>query len=192
VSTETVPTDDQLTRFENDIRRLKIEFDIFFNGGAAKPPVDLKYRVDSLMKQLYDVRGMTFAQRFRYNTLVARYNAFKELWRRNLKEREEGGRALAADVERPDGDAQTRSAVTMSRVRCTDPHAEPEKVRELFDSFVRAKRDSGNRVQGLSLDRFEEALGQQMNQIKSRLRCDAVVFTVELDHGSVKLTARAG
>jgi hypothetical protein len=30
--------DEQLTRLEDDIRRLRIEFDIFFNGAAKRPP----------------------------------------------------------------------------------------------------------------------------------------------------------
>ena len=36
---EAQPTaDEQLTRLEDDIRRLKIEFDIYFNGAAKRPP----------------------------------------------------------------------------------------------------------------------------------------------------------
>ena len=35
---ENQPTpDEQLTRLEEDIRRLRIEFDIFFNGAAKRP-----------------------------------------------------------------------------------------------------------------------------------------------------------
>src|SRR4029079_18209337 len=87
----TIQIDDQLNALGEEIRRLKIEFDIFFNGGSAKPPFDTKYRVEALVKRLYDSRGMTFGQRFRYNSLVARFNVYKDLWRRNIKEREEGG-----------------------------------------------------------------------------------------------------
>ena len=40
---ENQPTaDEQLTRLEDDIRRLRIEFDIFFNGGAKRPPTTPK------------------------------------------------------------------------------------------------------------------------------------------------------
>ncbi len=47
---ESQPTpDEQLTRLEDDIRRLRIEFDIFFNGGAKRPPYDTKGRVETLL-----------------------------------------------------------------------------------------------------------------------------------------------
>ena len=74
--------DEQLTRLEDDIRRLRIEFDIFFNGAAKRPPYDTKGRVETLLKRLGDDRTLTYAQRYRYNSLAARYNAFRDLWRR--------------------------------------------------------------------------------------------------------------
>ena len=65
---ENQPTpDEQLTRLEEDIRRLRIEFDIFFNGAAKRPPYDTKGRVETLIKRLGDDRTLTYAQRFRYN-----------------------------------------------------------------------------------------------------------------------------
>ena len=37
--------EEQLARLEEDIRRLKVEFDIYFNGAARRPPYDTKGRV---------------------------------------------------------------------------------------------------------------------------------------------------
>jgi hypothetical protein len=85
-----VSVDDQLTRLEDDIRRLKIEFDIYFNGASKRPPYDTKGRVETILKRLGDDRTLTFAERYRYNTLMARYNAFRDLWRRTMQGREEG------------------------------------------------------------------------------------------------------
>ena len=82
--------DELLSRLEEDLRRLKIEFDIFFNGASKRPPYDTKGRVDTLIKRLGDDRTLTYAERFRFNSLTARYNAFRDLWRRTMKGREEG------------------------------------------------------------------------------------------------------
>lgn len=182
----TVSIDEQLTRLEEEIRRLKIEFDIYFNGGAVKPPHDTKYRVESLVKRLYDARGMTFGQRFRYNSLVARFNVYKELWRRNIKEREEGG----GPQREPVVVASATPAFESTVVRCADPYAEPEKVRELYDSLVHAKRQCGERLGDISLERFEKMIDGQMRQIKEKLKCEAVEFTVEVADGNVKFKAK--
>jgi hypothetical protein len=180
----TVTIDEQLGRLEEEIRRLKIEFDIYFNGGSTKPPHDTKYRVEALVKRLYDSRGMSFGQRFRYNSLVARFNVYKELWRRNLKEREEMG--TARDVETPHAAAAFEPAV----VRCTSPREEPEKIRELYDTLLLAKRHCGERVGDVTLERFETMIETQSRQIKEKLNCDAIEFVVEIADGAVKFKAR--
>lgn len=82
--------DEQLTDLEDDIRKLKIEFDIYFNGGRKRPPYDTRDRVEAMIKRIGDDRSMRFGTRYRYNTIVSRYTAFRELWRRSLQEKEEG------------------------------------------------------------------------------------------------------
>ena len=182
--------DEMLTRLEEDLRKLKIEYDIYFNGGVAKPPNDSKYRLEALIKRLYDARNMTFGQRFRYNSLVARYNVYKELWRRNVKDREEGTSAPAHLAPPPETPA--RKGFEPSTIRCTNPTSEPEKVRELYDNFILAKRACGERIQDISFDRFEKLIVTQSNQIKQKLNCDAIDFTVEVADGAVKFKAKAG
>ena len=49
--------DEILDRLEEDIRRLKVEFDIYFNGGSKRPPYDTKLRVESVIKRLSDDRN---------------------------------------------------------------------------------------------------------------------------------------
>jgi len=84
-SAETVEVDQQLARMEDDIRKLKVDFDIYFNGGAKRPPLEARARLDALMKRMSDNRNLSFAQRYLFNTLVARFVSYRELWRRNLK-----------------------------------------------------------------------------------------------------------
>jgi hypothetical protein len=180
-----VSIDDMLNRLEEDIRKLKVEYDIFFNGSSAKPPTDLKYRVESLIKRLYDARGMTFGQRFRYNSLVSRFNVYRELWRRTQKEKEEGGRERDPEVLFADRFAP-------ATVRCSDPTHEPDKVRALYDSFLLARRHCGQRVGDLPYERFQQMIAAQVRQIRSQLKCEAIDFTIEVEEGSVKFKAKAG
>lgn len=82
---ESHEIDMQLSRLEDDIRKLKIEFDIYFNGASKRPPLEARARLDSLMKRIGDNRNLSYAQRYLYNTLVSRFVSYRELWRRNLK-----------------------------------------------------------------------------------------------------------
>ncbi len=86
---EVVTIEKQLARLEEDIRKLKIDFGLFFNGGVKRAPHEARGRVESFIKRIADDRNLTYVQRYQFNALVARYTAFRELWRRNLKARGE-------------------------------------------------------------------------------------------------------
>lgn len=82
---EIVQVDQQLAKLEEDIRRLKIEFDIYFNGATKRPPLEARARLESTFKRIADNRNLTYAQRYFLNTLTSRFTSYRELWRRNLK-----------------------------------------------------------------------------------------------------------
>ena len=84
---QTAAVDQQLNRIEDDIRKLKIDFDIFFNGSSKRPPLEARARLESQIKRMSDNRQLTFAQRYQLNTLISRYTSYRELWRRSLRAR---------------------------------------------------------------------------------------------------------
>lgn len=177
------PIDNDLDRLDTDIRKLKIEYDIYFNGGAVRPPIDSKSRVDTQIKRIYDMRNLSFSQRFRYNSLVARYNVMRELWRRQTKGHEESGRP-------PTAEAMAALRERQITVRCNDPRREPDKVTEIYNQLVSAKRDCGERVGGLTLEVFTQFLSSRADQIKHSLKSQEIEFIVGVDKGQVKFTAR--
>jgi hypothetical protein len=179
------PIDQDLDRLDSEIRRLKVEYDIFFNGGMAKPPLDTKGRVEAMIKRIFDIKGMSFGQRFRYNNLVARYNVMRELWRRQQQKREENGSRL------PTVEAVVAAKSINVAIRCSDPKREPEKVNELYDYLLAAKRECGERISGLKYDLFQNFIISRAAQLKETLKTEAVDFIVAVENGKVKFTARA-
>jgi len=82
---EAAAIDKHIAKVEDDVRRLKIDFDIFFNGAVKRPPLEARARVESQIKRLMDNRAMSYAQRYKLNGLVSRYTSYRELWRRTLR-----------------------------------------------------------------------------------------------------------
>lgn len=82
---EAAGIDQELSRMEDDIRKLKIDFDIYFNGAVKRPPLEARARLESYIKRVSDNRNLSYAQRYYFNTLVARFTSYRELWRRTLK-----------------------------------------------------------------------------------------------------------
>ncbi len=86
---ESAGLDQEVARLEDDIRKLKIDFDIFFNGGTKRPPLEARARLEANLKRLADDRNLSYAQRYQFNMIVSRFTSYRELWRRLLKKRGE-------------------------------------------------------------------------------------------------------
>jgi hypothetical protein len=187
---ETVVTvEEQLTRLEEDIRRLKIEFDIYFNGAVKRAPYDTKMRVEAHIKRLGDDRSLTFAQRYHYNSLAARYAAFRDMWRRTMQGREEGRDAGAA--ARATARASAVGTVERTTFLCSDGHKDLKTVKELFNALVEAKRACGEATEDLSFPRFHRLIAAKTDTLKENLGCDRVLFSVDVDGGHVSFKAKA-
>jgi hypothetical protein len=180
--------DDQLTRLEDDIRRLKVEFDVFFNGAAKRPPYDTKGRVETLLKRLGDDRTLTFAQRYRYNSLAARYNAFRDLWRRTMQGREEGRDPVSAARAATKDTAADIEPVSLI---CLDAHKEIEVVKTLYTSLLKAKQKCGESTEDLSFPKFHRLVAAQADGLKKKAGCDRVRFSVSVEDGHVSFKAKA-
>ena len=85
--------DEELTQLEAHLRRLKIEYEVFFSNPTKKPPTDVEWKVLGLLRKFSDGGGkMSFSQRYRYNEIAQRYAIYSDLWRKKARIREEGYR----------------------------------------------------------------------------------------------------
>lgn len=82
---EAASVDQEIARLEDAIRKLKIDFDIYFNGATKRPPLEARARLESNIKRISDNRSLSFAQRYQLTTLISRFTSYRELWRRTLK-----------------------------------------------------------------------------------------------------------
>lgn len=194
-------TDEDLSQLEKDIRQLKIEYEQYFGGGRARPPADTEWRVEQLMKRYGDRGGaMNFGQRFRYNNLVQTYAKYREIFRKRLKQKEEGivprhfgaaAKAIQAERarKRPARGGSRRKSVLFA-VSCSDPDREVEKVEQLYQAFFHAKQSAGEDTDQLSRKKFQAFLRQKTEQFKKRNGCQEVEYVVAMESGEVRLKAR--
>lgn len=181
--------EEELLKLEDDIRRLKIEFEVYFNGGAPRPPQDTVYRVEICIKRYSaDQSKLNFGQRFKFNQLVQKYQVNHQLWSRKLREKEEGRGQFASRREEP----QPVPSDGVTRVVLSDASQQREKVDALLTAMVNAKRQVGENVEGLDPAAFARFVEQKTRQVKDSLGCDKVQFTVSVEDGKVKFKAVRG
>jgi hypothetical protein len=175
--------DEELAKLEEYIRRLKIEYEVYFSGGAPRAPRDTVFRVETLIKKYTDGSKMNFGQRYKFNQLVQKYAVNNDLWRKKLKNKEEGRGQFGAPRH------EAAPAEGPVRVVCTDPSKETEKVEQLLKAVVEARRQVGERVDNIDPASFAKFVSEKTRQVQDSLGCDKVAFSVSVEEGKVKFKA---
>ena len=197
----TNQTDEDLGRLERDIRQLKIEFEQYFGGGRKRPPADIEWRIEQLIKRYGDrAAEMNYGQRFRYGNLAQTYAKYREIFHKRMQKREEGtvqrhygAAAKAIEAERAKSRRPARPASPSSppavAVTCSDLERETGKVDELYRAFRDALSTAGESVDRLSREKFQQFLLQKSEQIRKQSG-EKIEFLVSVENGKARLKAR--
>jgi hypothetical protein len=202
--------DEDLAQLERDIRQLKIEYDQFFGGGRKRPPNEIEWRIELLVKR-YGERGgeMKSGQRFKFSGLNQSYAKYRDMFRKRTKQKEEGSvtrhygaAARAIEAERAQKQAASQqaaeaaaaaasraSAAPAFRMTCSQPESETDKVEKLFEALVSAKQNAGEDIGKLSRASFNEFVRKKTKDLQKQQNCHDVEYVVETIDGQVKLKA---
>jgi hypothetical protein len=209
-----VTIDEELTLLESQLRRLKIEYEVYFSNPTKKPPTDIEWKVLSLLRKFSDGGRMSFQQRFRYNEMAQRYAIYSDLWRKKARIREEGYRRpqdalLSVQGVRPEehepqhhpayglSHVATAAAVATASandgsltIQCSDARTEHDQVQKLYQALTDAKKKAGEAVSG-NLESFTSFVQKKTDEIRKKHSCEFVEYTVEMQEGQVRLKAKA-
>lgn len=204
--------DEELGQIERDIRQLKIEYDQYFGGGRKRPPTEIEWRIDLLMKKYLDRGGdLKSAQRFRFTNLSQTYAKYKDIFRKKLKQKEEGtiqrhfgAAAKAIEAERaqraaesethfsggtPSTSKQGGAEAGAFRMTCSEPDRETEKVGQLYQALLSAKQQAGEDVGKLTPESFAAFVKKKTKDLQQQKNCSEVEYVVEIVGGQAKLKA---
>jgi hypothetical protein len=193
--------DEDLSQLERDIRQLKIEYEQYFGGGKARPPSDIEWRIETTLKR-YSDRGadMKYSQRFRYGNLTQMYSKFRDMFRKRMKQKEEGtvqrhfgaaAREIEAGRARKRADTEKSEAARFPfAVSWKDPDHEQKKVEQLFAAFRGAKAQVGEETESLTMDAFQKFVRQKTDQLKKQQDAHEVEYVVTLEGKHARLKAR--
>lgn len=206
-------TDEELNVLDTQLRRLKIEYEIFFSNPQKRPPTDIEWKVLALLRKFSDSARMNFSQRYRYNEMAQRYAVYSDLWRKKSRIREEGYRRpqdaiLSIQGVREEAEHKPQhhqvygvshaAAAAAASGTTSSPHftlhnvdqSEREQVERLYNALVAAKTKAGEKVSG-GIDSFTTFVQKKTDQIRKQYKCENVEYSVEITEGGVKLKAKA-
>jgi hypothetical protein len=186
---DAVDLDRELKILEGELRKLEIEYNMYFAGRLPRPPVDTRTRVTGLVRRLDRQHISNYAERFRFSTLQARFQTFIDLWDRGLRAREEGRPGPFS--QRSQAGASPDGRVAEDRIlhvaAFNDPIREADKLIELYDRLAEARREVGE--EAVPFHKFSELVKDQVERLKQK-GSPEVAFRVAVKDGKVNFTVR--
>ena len=207
--------EEELKALDFEIRRLKVQYDLYFQGAVPRPPTDQHGSLSRAMRKLQGVELRNLSERFMYNNIVNKFNTFQELWNKMMRMKEEGARVhplAARAAKRAAGAANGGSASPPTPARApaapgptpkAAPAASPSgsfripskgqdeaSVRRLYETFVAARRDAGD-SRPLAFETFSREISRQTAAMQSKGLCEAVEFKIYSRDNKVTLKVKA-
>jgi len=193
-------SDDEMDKLEEDIRKVKNKYDQFFSGITKMPPMTERRAVEIMIHEMNKQKMRDNARRFRFNTLTARWNQYREMWGRKIREREEGPlefKRRQAALEAPSEKVRAASASAQSRVTSGDAESyvkvaqgtNGEEVRRLYEQIQRENSRLG-KANNVTFEQLSAMVQKQTEMVRERYNVNAVAFRVETVDGKVKLKAK--
>jgi hypothetical protein len=194
-----IKQDDELDKLEEDMRRLKNRYDQFFAGIQKTVPSFERHQLESYIHELNKLKIRDNSRRFRLSTLLSRYNQYREMWGRKMREREEGPldyrrrqAAMTAPAHathhEPPPPPRVTSPPPDPYVKMT-PGANGEQIRRLYAEIERESSRIGKPA-SVSLEQLAVMIQKQSEILRAKYHVNTVAFRVETIDGKVKLKAK--
>jgi len=194
-----------LERIEDGIRKLKIQYELYFVGAEKLPPTKLHEELDKQVKKFANMNFQRPADRFYFNNVHTRYNTYSELWNKQLRMREEGrlpsGRPAVRSVP-ANGRAAGRDNAPAARVAggVRQPSAdgavsisldamEDGSLRRLHERFGAARVQTGQ-GEAPAYERFRDQVRAQLEALRQKGVSGKVEFRISVQNGKVSLKAK--
>lgn len=176
-----MPTEQDLEILSQKLSQLKLAYDRYFLGSRPREPVRLRDEIQKTVIIYSNQAIQNTSLRFRFGSINSRYQAYKRQWTETLRKIERGTyerhRFRAKLHER---DVPPAPAISADR----------DDRRDIYDSYLEARRSCGQPVERLSPQKLDAILDKQRAALRERFGDCEVKFRVVVEDGKAKLKAR--
>lgn len=179
---------------ESKIARLKVEYEQYFMRVLKREPLKLRDEIEKLLLSYSNKSISNTSLKFKYNSIVAKYNSYKQYWTRVLREIEEG--TYARKSEGAAGTAlksepKSSSVFGNGVVREKPPAAAKEEggvdggLKELYEKYTEARRECNEPP--VPYEALQKTVDQYKKKVEELYKTSDVDFKVYIKDGKAKL-----
>ena len=176
---------DDIAFLEGNLAELIVKYEQYFLGIEKREPLKLCEDIERFIRRYNTALIVNTMMKFRFNTLVGKFNSYKQYWVRTTRLIEDGkysrdrfkmARHLAEGVLSPP----------------SEQHEKPRQndVEIIFQHYLEARKKCNLPTDNISRETMFSVIENQRETLKSKHRCAEVEFRVVIENGAPKLKAR--
>ncbi len=173
---------------DHKLARLKVEYEQYFMKLLKREPVKLREEVEKIILAYSNKNITNTSLKFRYNSLVARFNSYRQHWTRVVRAIEEGTYyrqdGAASDAG---GAAQKSNGNHGNNGSGAGAVQRDPAIVELLNSYVEARKACNEPVEGLTYEVVARTIDQYKKKIAEQYKTTDVDLKVAVRDGKTRL-----
>lgn len=183
----------EIQNFIFQVDKLKLEYDQYFQGLTKREPYALHEKIKEQLRKFSDYQPTHTPLKFRLQQTIAKYNTYKQLWSRTLREIEEG--RYQPDIFKAQLHERARLAEEKKKLAQREPQKSKSQLdpfQKLYVDYLHAKKQNGENIQGISFNAFKNGINKQKHIIATKTGHKDIWFKVSKSpEGKTLITAIA-
>jgi len=192
-----------LNTLEKNLARLKIEYEQYFMRILKREPLKLRSEVEMTIRRYTGKKTTNTAFQFKFNNLVAKYNAFRQYWTRTLRAIEEGTytrRSESAMVtnkgagEIPNSKSRGTKDRGVRNIPASADNSKEDKknLDRVYKEYLEARGRCGGPAKPISLEKFMDTIKRSREKIARTYGVKETELKVIEKDGRVRLAISPG
>jgi hypothetical protein len=168
------------------ISRLRIEYEQYFMKILKREPLGLRKEVERILLRYSSKPITNTALKFKYQSLVAKYNSYKYYWTRTLRAIEEGTyerRAEGGRISR----AGSEGSLPKDSPSKAPFNKEDGPLVEVYHKYLEARKKCRQPTEGITFERLKKSIEKQKKKIESEYGMKDVDVRVLIKDGTAKI-----
>jgi leucyl aminopeptidase len=178
---------EDLALFELNLNELIIKYEQYFLGLEKREPLKLLEEVERYARRYHGTHIINTMQKFKYNSMVARFSSYKQYWNRITRLIEEGkysrDRFKMEMHKKKEGDGPSANGAEKEK------RLAPE-LQRLYQQFIEARKACHLPIESITPEIVAAAIEKQKPAIINKYHCNKVEYVVVVEKGSPKIKVR--
>jgi len=182
---EKMAIQEDIAFLETSIAELIVKYEQYFLGIEKREPLKLCEDIERFIRRYNTALIINTMMKFRFNTLVGKFNSYKQYWIRITRLIEEGKYSR-------DRFKMERHLAEGAHLHPAEHHVKPQQndVEIVFQHYLEARKKCNLPTDNISRETMFAVIETQRETLKSKHHCAEVEFRVVIENGTPKLKAR--